>query len=165
MLVYRGILAPLEVCSPYDPAIDAEAWTSTPEEYLSAIATSDADMPLPPVKPGEKLTVIVLSPLDYSAYEAAQYLIQRSTHEYWAADAEVQRHILRHSITDIREAYTETDGDRRPVRVRTEEGPYGRRLTAEAWESVAPFAGSEDWAIMALATVLRTRRVRGASVR
>ena len=163
-LVYRGILAPLEVCSPYDPAIDQDAWGMKPEDYLHALATSDADVPLPPVKAGERLTVIVMSPMDYSAYERAQYLIQRADSEYWPTDAQVQRHILRHTITDIREAYTEIDGDRRAVRARTEEGPYGRRLTAEAWESIAPFAGSQDWGIYALVSLLRTRRQRAASV-
>jgi hypothetical protein len=150
MLTPPTFLGPITICNPDDPAIDREAWGDAGNGYLH---DHTVQYPLPPVKAGEELTTVTLSPMAYGAMlKTREYIVQHAGGEdgYYRmiTDPEVMRHVLIHSVTDVSGMYYPTsDGGRRQVILRHEDGPYGRRLTAEVWESIAPFVGSPVWAL------------------
>lgn len=156
-LISRPFLAPIKIAIPWDPAIDAEAWGMTADEYLERIVTADEAVPLPPVRPGQTLATLTMAPLGYSAYAYALHLIGQAG-EQWPYDAALQAHVLRHAIVDCGGLSTE-DG---PVRVRREDGPYGPRLTAESWSQIGFFCDLLTWGTLAVACVARSARQRYA---
>ena len=158
MLISKPFLTPVQLCNPYDPSIDLDSWGRNPDTYLTDVVSSETDVPLPPAKPGEKITVFDFAPLEYGAFEHLEHLIRKSTYQYWAYDPEVQQHAIRYSLVDVHNAHVETEHGTRPINVVREETTLGRRVTAEAWRDIAPFADSNIWAMFSMACAVLSRR-------
>lgn len=154
----KPLLTPIKICSPYDGGIDREKWNRDPDTYLIDVISSDEDIPLPPAKPGEKITVFDFAPLEYGAFEHLEYMIRKTTYEHWYNDPEIQQHAIRYSLVDLHNAHIKTDYGTRPISVQREETSLGRRITAESWREISPFADSGTWAMLCLACAILSRK-------
>lgn len=154
----KPLLTPIQVCSPYDSGIDRERWNCDPNTYLTDVVSSEVEIPLPPVKPGEKITIFDFIPLEYGAHEHLEHLIRKTAYEHWFYDPEIQQHAIRYSLIDLHNAYVKTEHGTRPINVQREETPLGRRITAESWRDISPFADSATWGILCLACAVLSRK-------
>ena len=110
---------------PTDPAIDYDQWenpTGLGHEYVA-----------PPIKEGETAAYLELQQLSNGAYARAKS-IQAGSDD--ALPPEMEEHVLRHGIVGWSGLY---HGDDPLPAPQFEDGPYGRRLTKEAYEVILPF--------------------------
>jgi hypothetical protein len=159
MLKTKAFLTPIQVCNPADDAIDVEKWGMTAEQYLDALCDGQA-VPLPPVVPGKRLTVITLAPLKMDAFRRVSHLRQETQYgDSWLFDPEIQRFVFTHSITDIDNAVIEREDDTTaPLIIYHRDGGYGRVLTPESWDHISPFLDGLGWGQMLLVVLTLTRK-------
>ena len=159
MLKTKAFLTPIQVCNPADDAIDVEKWGMTASQYLDVLGDGQA-VPLPPVVPGKRLTVITLAPLKSDAWRHTQHLREMSQYgDSWLFDPEIQRFVFCHSIVDVDNAMIErADGSEIPLIPVFRDGGFGRALTGDSWDHICPFWGGVGWGQMLLVVLLLTRK-------